>query len=265
MKVLLKELPYPELRLGPLSTPFEWTRGLTETYNSFRLHGYEIRGRTLDVEEVHFVVMDKDEKKWTFTLLQLEDGCIHVKEDGVERDLWELAIRLARQRVIPVSVGLTLNASRKPIDIILWVMESIKDLFNNNKKDYVVVKEKIMKDKWKVICLCLIVFGVAGIMYSAVARIHDNCGWISELEQELREVAATAALNEAKIDHLLEGTELSRKLKEPTGEEPVKVVNITLTDTVLMELRDAINHYLKVRRIEQEAEQTNTGTPGNLP
>jgi len=249
MKVLLKELPYPALRLGPLSTPLEWKKGLKETYNAFRLHGYEIRGRTLDVDEVHFVVMDKEEKKWTFTLLQLEDGWIHVKEDGVERDLGALAIRLAGQRVIPISVGLTLNTSRQPIALILLMMESIKSIFNKKKKDYV-VKEKTMKENLKGLCLYLTVFGASVITVLAMGNIGDHFRRISAMEQALLEVSATAALNEAKIDHLLEGTELSRQLKEPVGDDPIKVVNVTMADTALVELRDAINHYLKSRGIE---------------
>lgn len=249
MKVILKELPYPALRLGPLSTPLEWKKGLKETDSAFRLHGYEIRGQTLDVDEVHFVVRDKDEKKWTFTFLQLGDGCIHVKEGGVERDLGALAIRLAGQKASLLSVGLTLNASRQPIDIILWVMESIKAIFNK-KKDYVVVKEKTMKENLKVLCLYLIVFGAAALTGVAVDRTVEHFRRVSALEQDLLEVSATAALNEAKLDHLLEGTELSRKLKEPAGDDPIKVVNVTMADTALVELRDAINHYLKSRGIE---------------
>lgn len=73
---------------------------------------------------------------------------------------------------------------------------------------------------------------------------------ISALEQEVQQLKWANDLNEAKVDHLLEGTELSRKLKEPAGDDPIKVVNVTVTDTVLMELRDAINHYLKSRGIE---------------
>ena len=249
MKVTLKELPYPALRLGPLSTPLEWKKGLKETYNAFRLHGYEVRGQTLDVDEVHFVVMDKDEKKWTFTLLQLEDGWIHVKEDGVERDLGALAIRLAGQKARLISVGLTLNTSRQPIALILLMMESIKDIFNKKKKDYV-VKEKTMKENLKGLCLYLTVFGASVITVLAMGNIGDHFRRISAMEQALLEVSATAALNEAKIDHLLEGTELSRQLKEPVGDDPIKVVNVTMADTALVELRDAINHYLKSRGIE---------------
>ena len=249
MKVTLKELPYPALRLGPLSTPLEWKKGLKETYNAFRLHGYEVRGQTLDVDEVHFVVMDKDEKKWTFTLLQLEDGWIHVKENGVERDLGALAIRLAGQRVIPISVGLTLNASRQPIDIFSWVMESINAIFDR-KKDYVVVKEKTMKENLKGLCLYLIVFGAAALTAVAINRTVEHFWRVSALEQDLLEVSATAALNEAKIDRLLEGTELSRELKESAGDDPIKVVDVTMADTALVELRDAINNYLKSRGIE---------------
>ena len=249
MKVTLKELPYPALRLGPLSTPLEWKKGLKETYNAFRLHGYEVRGQTLDVDEVHFVVMDKEEKKWTFTLLQLEDGWIHVKEDGVERDLGALAIRLAGQKARLISVGLTLNTSRQPIALILLMMESIKAIFNKKKKDYV-VKEKTMKENLKGLCLYLIVFGAAALTAVAIDRTVEHFWRVSAMEQELLEVSATAALNEAKLDHLLEGTELSRKLREPTGDDPIKVVNVTVADTVLVELRDAINHYLKSRGIE---------------
>ena len=75
---------------------------------------------------------------------------------------------------------------------------------------------------------------------------------ISVLEQEVQHIRWATDLNEAKVDHLLEGTELSRKLKEPAVDDPIRVVNITVTDTALMELRDAINHYLKSRGIEKE-------------
>lgn len=70
---------------------------------------------------------------------------------------------------------------------------------------------------------------------------------ISALENEVQQLRWATDLNEAKVDHLIEGTELSRKLKEPVGDDLIKVVNVTMADTVLMELRDTINHYLKSR------------------
>jgi hypothetical protein len=107
-----------------------------------------------------------------------------------------------------------------------------------------------MKENLKGLCLYLIVFVASVITVLAINRTVEHFRRVSVLEQDLLEVSATAALNEAKLDHLLEGTELSRQLKEPVGDDPIKVVNIALADTALMELRDAINHYLKSRGIE---------------
>ena len=107
-----------------------------------------------------------------------------------------------------------------------------------------------MKESLKGLCLYLIVFGAAALTAVAIDRTVEHFWRVSAMEQELLEVSATAALNEAKLDHLLEGTELSRKLREQTGDDPIKVVNVTMADTALVELRDAINHYLKSRGIE---------------
>jgi hypothetical protein len=73
---------------------------------------------------------------------------------------------------------------------------------------------------------------------------------ISSLEQEVQQLKWATDLNEAKVDHLLEGTELAKRLTE--SEDSIRVANVTLMDKVVIELREALDHYLSSRGLEKE-------------
>lgn len=73
---------------------------------------------------------------------------------------------------------------------------------------------------------------------------------ISSLEQEVQQLKWATDLNEAKVDHLLEGTELAKRLTESEG--PIRVANVTLMDNVMIELREVLDRYLSSRGLEKE-------------
>lgn len=96
------------------------------------------------------------------------------------------------------------------------------------------------------------------ISFSAIALLAGVVGGIfaahreriSALEQEVQHIRWATDLNEAKVDHLLEGTELAKRLTESEG--PIRVANVTLMDNVMVELREALDRYLSSRGLEKE-------------
>lgn len=73
---------------------------------------------------------------------------------------------------------------------------------------------------------------------------------ISTLENEVQQLKWATDLNEAKVDHLLEGTESAKRLTESEG--PIRVANVTLMDNVVIELREVLDRYLSSRGLEKE-------------
>ena len=104
--------------------------------------------------------------------------------------------------------------------------------------------------KYRIIALVIdtvfiaLLAGVVGGMFAA----HRER--ISSLEQEVQQLKWAADLNEAKVDHLLEGTELAKRLTESEG--PIRVANVTLMDNVVIELREVLDRYLSSRGLEKE-------------
>ena len=96
------------------------------------------------------------------------------------------------------------------------------------------------------------------ISFSVIALLAWTAGGIfaahreriSALEQEVQQIRWATDLNEAKMDHLLEGTELAKRLTESEG--PIRVANVTLMDNVMVELREALDRYLSSRGLEKE-------------
>lgn len=104
--------------------------------------------------------------------------------------------------------------------------------------------------KYRIIALVIdtvfiaILAGVVGGMLAAHRKR------ISSLEQEVQQLKWATDLNEAKVDHLLEGTELAKRLTESEG--PIRVANVTLMDNVVIELREVLDRYLSSRGLEKE-------------
>ena len=104
--------------------------------------------------------------------------------------------------------------------------------------------------KYRIIALVIdtvfiaLLAGVVGGMFAA----HRER--ISSLEQEVQQLKWATDLNESKVDHLLEGTELAKRLTESEG--PIRVANVTLMDNVMVELREVLDRYLSSRGLEKE-------------
>lgn len=88
---------------------------------------------------------------------------------------------------------------------------------------------------------------LAGVVGGMLAAHRER---ISSLEQEVQQLKWATDLNEAKLDHLLEGTELAKRLTESEG--PIRVANVTLMDNVVIELREVLDRYLSSRGLEKE-------------
>jgi hypothetical protein len=88
---------------------------------------------------------------------------------------------------------------------------------------------------------------LAGVVGGILAAHRER---ISSLEKEVQQLKWATDLNEAKLDHLLEGTELAKRLTESEG--PIRVANVTLMDNVVIELREVLDRYLSSRGLEKE-------------